>query len=447
MVCDLMAGFAERGLESVVFCTDSEGELYSTAPASAKGCGHRKPGLLIIDWRLVFQMVRFVKANEVNLLHAHNHAQTLYCVLVSLLTGIPVIVTRHGQGYKTLRWKLLTRLLALRARLVVLVSEDSKRVAMVNHSVPERKAIVIHNGIDVRRFAPEESGVRSQKSEGNSSTTKQLGNQQPFTELREKLGIPADAVIIGSVGRLSWEKNYSLLVRAFARVVQQKTIYATGASTSRGDPDPETINRCEALGGRTSCEPSYDHGSDKPRPPKEQSASDEGRFNAAVTGGYSLRSPTQAGASVAHKVFLLLIGDGPDRPLIEAEIARHTLQDRCYITGMQAEVLPWLQALDIFCLSSDTEGLSISLLEAGSCGLPCVVTDAGGNREIVKDGASGFVVPVKDEVALAARFEQLVCDAELRHTMGQTARQLIEERFSRSTMVDGYFKVYANAIN
>jgi len=176
-------------------------------------------------------------------------------------------------------------------------------------------------------------------------------------------------LVIGSVGRLSPEKNYSLLVRAFARVVH----------------------------------------------------------------GYSLSH---------NPPYILLVGDGADRANIEAEIVRLNLKGRCFITGLQNEVLPLLQAMDIFCLSSDTEGLSISLLEAGACGLPSVVTDAGGNREIIKDGVSGLVVPRRDEIALAAGFERLANDAALRHTMGEAARKIVENRFSLDTMVDGYVKVY-----
>ncbi|MEI8122665.1 MAG: glycosyltransferase, partial [bacterium] len=256
--------------------------------------------------------------------------------------------------------------------------------------------------------------------------------EEKVRSLRLRLGIPVDAIVIGSVGRLSPEKNYSLLVRSFARLAQGETV----------DPRPETLDQsdmsagileAEALGGRTSCEPSLVHGSDKPRPPKEQSASDVGRSNV-----YGLRSKVSP--------FLLLVGDGPDRVNIEAEITRLNLKDRCMITGIQTEVLPWLQAMDIFCLSSDTEGLSISLLEAGACGLPSVVTDAGGNREIIRDGVSGVVVPIGDEVALAVGFERLVGDVTMRQAMGSAARKIVEERFSLQAMVDGYVKVYERAM-
>jgi glycosyltransferase involved in cell wall biosynthesis len=381
MVCDLMSGLSDRGVETVLFCTDGKGELYESAPALAKDCGYRKPRFLVIDWGLVFRMARFVRDQRVLLLHAHNHAPTLYCGLVSILTGVPMVVTRHGQGHSSTRRVLLTRLLGMRAKAVVLVSENAKQVAIKNSSASIENSMVLHNGIDTKRF-------QSAKTEDRETC-------------RVKLGIPRDAIVIGSVGRLSPEKNYSLLVRAFARLVNSDSLSVIGNSGREGVSRPLF-------------------------PPNNQ----QPITNNAAPGGF----------------FLLLVGDGPDRSVIEAEIARHNLQDCCHITGMQSEVLPWLQAMDIFCLSSDTEGLSISLLEAGACGLPSVVTDAGGNREIVKDGVSGLVVPMKDEAALAAGFEQLASDAAMRHTMGSAARKIVEDRFSRDAMVEGYMKVYERAV-
>jgi glycosyltransferase involved in cell wall biosynthesis len=421
MVCDLMAGLATRGVESVVFCTDAEGELYEAVPAVAKACGHRAPGLFVIDWRLLSEMVRFVKAERVVLLHAHNHAPNLYCVLVSLLTGIPVVVTRHGQGYKTWRWKLLTRLLALRARQIVLVSEDAMRVAVANHSVSVKKAMVIPNGVDTERFRPKNPESSIQNPASIASTTEQPDNSTPL--LRTRLGIPSDALVIGSVGRLSPEKNYPLLLRALASLVCGKPPDPTkreapGGRTSREPAKITDPTKREAPGGRTSCEPSCVHGSGQPRPPEDV---------------------------LRFKLFLLLVGDGADRRRIEAEIARLNLKDHCHITGMQSEVRSWLRLMDVFCLSSDTEGLSISLLEAGACGLASVVTDAGGNREIVRDGVSGLVVPRGDEAAMAGALDRLAGDVVLRGAMGAAARKIVEKQFSLDAMIDGYMKVYGKA--
>ena len=140
--------------------------------------------------------------------------------------------------------------------------------------------------------------------------------------------------------------------------------------------------------------------------------------------------------------FLLLVGDGPERGRIEEEMRRQGVADRCHITGMQSDVLPWLQEMDIFCLSSDTEGLSISLVEAGACGLPSVVTDVGGNREVVVEGETGLLTPKGDEAALAAALEKLTEDRSLRRRIGLAARKRIAEHFSLDQMTAEYRGVY-----
>jgi len=417
MVCDLMGGLKAHGIESVLCSTDEAGELFDGAPATAKFCGHRESRLFVIDWTLVFKILRFIRANHVTLIHAHNHAPHLYGAILSFITGLPVVATRHGQGYHDKpRVRLLKRFLAGKTSTIVLVSEDSKRVSLDNHSLSKRDSIVvIPNGINITVFAPVGSEHRDHRPETIDSRP-----EEKAASIRLRLGIPAGAVVIGSVGRLSPEKNYPLMVRAFARLAQKQTLCATGASAFGGDLGEKTIDQGEKT---------IDH--------RPQTIDQNSRGASLRSDVYGLRSMVSS-----PPPFLLLVGDGPDRARIEAEIDRLNLRGQCYITGIQKEVVPWLQTMDIFCLSSDTEGLSISLLEAGACGLPSVVTDAGGNREIVKDGVSGLVVPMRDEPALAAGFERLAGDAALRRTMGAAARRIVEERFSLEAMVDGYVKVY-----
>jgi glycosyltransferase involved in cell wall biosynthesis len=344
MVCDLIAGLKTQGVPSVVFCTDEKGELYDTVPAEAKSVGHRSPGWFVVDWRLVFEIRRFVRAHGVSVIHAHNPSPHLYAVLVSVLTGLPVVATTHGQGYQEKgRVRFLRRVLAAASRAVIFVSEDTKRAAINNGALSAPKAQIIPNGIDTTVYVP-----------------------RPGTQRGSVTGLdfPEETVVIGSVGRLSVEKNYPLLIRAFAQVAE-----------------------------KANC-------------------------------------------------FLVLVGDGLDRIRIEAEIKRLNLGDQCRIAGMQREVLQWLHTMDIFCLSSDTEGLSISLLEAGSCGLPCVVTEVGGNTEIVADEISGCVVPRRDENALATALTRLAGDAEMRRKMGHEARRIVQSRYSLKTMVDRYQQIY-----
>lgn len=94
------------------------------------------------------------------------------------------------------------------------------------------------------------------------------------------------------------------------------------------------------------------------------------------------------------------------------------------------EVMEVLRGCDVFLLSSLSEGISNAVLEAMSCGLPVVVTDAGGMREAVRDGVDGFVVPVRDVEAMAEALVKLGRDPELRRRMGEAGRRRVMEEFT-----------------
>ena len=90
--------------------------------------------------------------------------------------------------------------------------------------------------------------------------------------------------------------------------------------------------------------------------------------------------------------------------------------------GQRHDVPQLLLGMDVFVLTSHTEGLPNALMEAMAAGLPCVVTDAGGCREVVADEETGFVVPIDDEERLAERILLLLRDEELRGRMGNRGR-------------------------
>jgi glycosyltransferase involved in cell wall biosynthesis len=371
VVCDLLASSA-----GYLFCTDSEGQLFAGAQAQSKECGGRRARKMVVDWGVVWKLFRFIRTHKIECLHAHNHVAHLYAVLASVLTCTPVVVTLHGQGYyDTPRTLKLRRWLSRLTKAVVVVSKDAGEVVVKSGAVPPGEIRVIPNGVDTFRFSP-----ASFRREGVSP------------------------VCIGSIGRLAPEKNYPLLIRAFAQLV----------------------------GGRACCAPRT-----APRRPSQEYDADASLI--------SPEQPNNLSQITNNSLYLLLVGDGSERGHIESVIRELGLTERCTLTGMQSNVLTWLHQMDVFCLPSDTEGLSMTLLEACACGLPCVVTDVGGNAEIVKDGVSGYVVPKGDVIVMAAALERLIADMKLREEMGQAARKNVKEKFSLAAMVAGYEAVYAEA--
>jgi glycosyltransferase involved in cell wall biosynthesis len=97
-------------------------------------------------------------------------------------------------------------------------------------------------------------------------------------------------------------------------------------------------------------------------------------------------------------------------------------------------------AMDVVALTSDNEGVPLSLIEAAAAGVPVVSTDVGGVKEIVEHDATGFVV--RDELALADSVKRLVDDTALREAMGRRARLHIAERCSMQRYLSDHAALY-----
>jgi len=144
---------------------------------------------------------------------------------------------------------------------------------------------------------------------------------------------------------------------------------------------------------------------------------------------------------------LLIVGDGERRRSIESQVIESGLTDRVRLLGESKAVESLLAAADVFVLASDSEGISVSILEAMAAGLPVVVTDVGGNGEIVRDGENGFLVPVDDVDSFADRWVDLLRHPEQRQQFSEAARQHVIDRFSLDAMVANYLGLYGETID
>jgi glycosyltransferase involved in cell wall biosynthesis len=119
------------------------------------------------------------------------------------------------------------------------------------------------------------------------------------------------------------------------------------------------------------------------------------------------------------------------------------MRSRTWFAGYQRDVVPWLQALDIFALPSHgDEGVPQALLQAMLAGLPCVTTHVGSIAEIAIDGRTALIVPPRDAGALAASIRRLVEDQALRERLGQAARAHCSEKYSFEAMLDRMETIY-----
>ncbi|QDV65957.1 glycosyltransferase family 4 protein [Crateriforma conspicua] len=120
-----------------------------------------------------------------------------------------------------------------------------------------------------------------------------------------------------------------------------------------------------------------------------------------------------------------LAGEGEYRQEIESLIASHDLADRIHLLGWRDDVERLLPLMDTVVLPSRWEGMPLVLLESQACAVPVIASDIPGNRNCIREGVDGFLVPLDDDQVLAERIHRLVSDTQLRQKFGQAGRQKV----------------------
>jgi glycosyltransferase involved in cell wall biosynthesis len=132
----------------------------------------------------------------------------------------------------------------------------------------------------------------------------------------------------------------------------------------------------------------------------------------------------------------VILGEGELRDALERQVRDHHLEKHVLLPGFRTDVLGCIKGFDLFALSSVTEGLGTSLLDAMACSRAIVATRAGGIPEVVEDGVTGRLVPARDHAALAQAIVELLRDDALRKRMGGAGLARVSERFTVERMVD-----------
>ena len=139
----------------------------------------------------------------------------------------------------------------------------------------------------------------------------------------------------------------------------------------------------------------------------------------------------------------VILGEGELREHLEKQVHEHHLEKHVLLPGFRTDVLGCLKGFDLFVMSSVTEGLGTSLLDAMAAARPIVATTAGGIPEIVEDGVNGLLVPPRDAKALADAIVRALKDQTLRRQMGEAGFARVNERFTVERMVAETASVYA----
>ncbi len=200
MVCHLVRYLRRFSVDVEVGCLDEIGELGEGLIAEGVPFReyHRKGGF---DLSLARQIADHARSTQCDLIHAHQYTCYFYGALAQRRARMPLVFSEHGRFYPDLpSWKrrLFNRLLGSRAHAITAVSAGVKRSLVEIEGFPADRIEVLYNGIDFQPFVEASKLYRD--------------------EARERVGLPYDATVIGTIGRLDSIKNQTFLLHAFAKL-------------------------------------------------------------------------------------------------------------------------------------------------------------------------------------------------------------------------------------
>jgi glycosyltransferase involved in cell wall biosynthesis len=298
-----------------------------------------------VDFSTLKELKNFIQTSHVDILHTHNYKSDMLGLLGRC--GKPIIATAHGFTDVTHQVSLYEKI-----DRFILKSFFDRVVVVTNQLLsdfPKLKRRVIRNGLDLSRFA-----------------TNDLKRQ----EIRTSFGISDDHIVVATVGRLSKEKNQTLLLKAACRL------------------NPYYPNL---------------------------------RF--------------------------LIIGNGPEEENLKQFIKQKDLSKCVIMAGHIAQIESVYQAMDIFALTSLTEGVPLTILEAMASHIPVIATKVGGIPEIIQHGKNGILINSDDETALSETIGDLMRNETHRNLLQNQAFSDVQEKFSSEKMIEEYRKVYLELTN
>ncbi len=298
-----------------------------------------------LDVRPILKLAKQLRRERVDVLHSFLFIDNLFGRLAGFLARTPVVIaSARGIEYDVHGPRASADRVLQRFCDAVVANSRWMKGQLIRMGIVPKRIRVIHNGVETERF----------------------GTLPSREAARKALGLPLDARVIGTVGRLSPPKDHGTFLR-MAKLVRQKR----------------------------------------------------------------------------RDTHFLIVGDGELRTEIQAEIAGRGLQGCVHLCGRLSDVRPALAAMDIFALTSRTESLPNTVLEAMAAGLPVVATNAGGTNELVRHGETGILCPVGDAAALATAACRLLDDAGEAKRMGNAGRAVAASEFSSTAMLRSYEELYS----
>ncbi|PCH59824.1 MAG: glycosyl transferase family 1 [Gammaproteobacteria bacterium] len=170
--------------------------------------------------------------------------------------------------------------------------------------------------------------------------------------------------------------------------------------------------------------------------------------NARPSKGLSVMLEAANSLANISNLHLLLVGKNIDKAPYAEQIANNDMRDRIHLTGYRHDAPQLIAASNVLVQPSVSgEGLPRAMMEAMSCGVPPVITDTGGGKEIVDDGVTGFIVSVNDADAVADRVRKLYSDPELVAAMSVRCKEKIKNYVSLDKTVDQFVDYFRKLIS
>lgn len=344
---ELLARHLDRGGFRLEVIVPARGPL-SAALASLGAPVHHVDLTRLVRPGAVLELARLLRRLAPHILQSHGARSNFYARLAGRLAQVPVVLSTVHNSLRDYPVSASRRALYLALdRLTLPLATRVLCVAEALAGEYGRRAVVVHNGIDLGRFDP--AGLSR-------------------AEIRRSLGVGAEP-LVGFVGRLTPQKDPLAFLRVLAAL------------------------RAEMPEARA-----------------------------------------------------LLVGDGPLRSQAEALASRLGLGAACRFTGVRRDVPALLAAMDLFVLSSVSEGFPFVVLEAMAMERPVVATAVNGVPELIEEGVSGHLVPRGDEGALTRAALALLRAPERAKALGRAARRRVAERFAVGRMLERTEALYLELV-
>ncbi len=284
--------------------------------------------------KAVPKVAGFIKRKDINLVMSHMFWANKVASAACFFTGRKNIAFEHGLGlWRKWHHRLLVRLAAKQADIIVTCSEAGRQLRINRDKVPAAKVKVIHNSFAVPVESMEAEAVEDLRQNG--------------------------CFLIGFAGRFNKVKQLHLMVDAALHLIKETKTFR-----------------------------------------------------------------------------LILLGDGPEKKHIEKMVQENGLENHFVFPGYVTEPMAYLKQMDCFVLPSRREDFSLALLEASYCGLPCIAFDVGGNKEIIEDGITGWVVEPFNVAAMAQKILLLKENPLRLGKMKEASRQRVNQHFSQANRLE-----------